>query len=473
MPTNWSGQYRSHPSVIVAPESVEQLQEIILERERYPSPVLAAGNAHSNSGCTQQPYGTALSLRKFRTIRLQGEDSIRVGAGCQLLDVHRHLAARGLQVPFTPEIGNATVGSAACCCLKDAALGQSTGFAVSMVRSVRFVDADGKDRHLERGDPDWHVFTSGHGLLGIIYEVTLDVHPARVVTVGLVHSHVDAPDWPETFARTIRENEGIFGFFDATSGRYMFETRNVGARPGTPSFLERQILGLNKWLFKYFNPIMGASESRIWSRGVRRGTLLVLRARGLFYPRGVRVYKNLMPIDYSDPYRFRWDFHFWAFPIERFTSDVLPAFRSFVADFKRRYPGFDEKGFLACYRVRRDDTTLLSPSHDGDAMTLDPVRAMSKDPEVMALWDSFLSEYNAFAVRHGGRCTFNQTKHVTRQQAEAAFGERWDRFREERRRWDPGRRFLSHYFAELLGEEPAPAPGPSRPEAGPTPPETG
>jgi len=191
MYTNWSGQYESTPSVRVAPSSVDELKELIKDKVRHPSPVVAVGSTHSNSGCTVLKSGTAVSLETFRQFKSLENGSITVGAGLQLLEVHRYLADRNLQLPFTPEIGNATIGSVACCCLKDAGLGVSTGFAVSMVESMRFVDAQGEDRFMDRRDSEWANMTSSHGLFGIIYEESVGLRvnvlggPAGFVSGGL------------------------------------------------------------------------------------------------------------------------------------------------------------------------------------------------------------------------------------------------------------------------------------------------
>jgi FAD/FMN-containing dehydrogenase len=124
--TNWSGQYNSKPSIYAIPETPEDLQEIINGKERFPSPVVAIGSGHSNSRCNVVNGGTAVYMKKFRCLGEPSDNEITVGAGIQLFEVHQYLAARKLQLPFTPEIGNATIGSVACCCLKDASIGKSS-----------------------------------------------------------------------------------------------------------------------------------------------------------------------------------------------------------------------------------------------------------------------------------------------------------------------------------------------------------
>jgi hypothetical protein len=129
---------------------------------------------------------------------------------------------------------------------------------------------------------------------------------------------------------------------------------------------------------------------------------------------------------------------------------VAPAFIAFLAEYKRQHPTFDEKGLMACYRIRVEKQALLSPSFSEERMTLDPLRPMTSDAAVMADWDSFCFAYNEFAVAHGGKCTFNQTKVLSQSQVARAFGDMWERFKQARKAADPGDRFLSEYFRKLM-----------------------
>jgi len=448
--TNWSGQYKSTPAAFVSPETPAELQQIVGDTANYPSPVVPIGSGHSNSGCNVVNGGTAVSMKAFHYIGEPGGDDVTAGAGVQLFEVHRFLAKRRMQLPFTPEIGNATIGSVACCCLKDAAIGRSSGIATGMIKAVKFVDARGELRETKRGDTGWEMMTSSHGLFGIIYEVVLDVIPMTLVIQNYVHSNVADAQFISVYRSTLANNDGVFGLLDATTGQIILETRNFNGGGGEPNLVESIYNDVDQSVFKYFNPIMGAIEDNWYSRLVRRAAMAGFGFMALSFPRGRRTFKNLKPIDYSDHYRWRWDFHFWAYPVSTFPTDVLPAFMTFLADYKRRHTTFDEKGLMACYRIRVENRAILSPSFDEERMTLDPLRPMTSDAVVMGDWDKFCFAYSEFAVAHGGKCTFNQTKVLSKSQVERAFGDKWDRFKEAREDADPDRRFLSGYFKTLM-----------------------
>src|SRR5215831_4303332 len=101
--TNWSGQYKSAPAAYAIPETPEDLQEIIRNLQKFPSPLVAIGSAHSNSGCNVVNGGTAVYMKKFNVIQEPKDGEVTGGGGVQLFDMHRFLASRKLQLPFTPE----------------------------------------------------------------------------------------------------------------------------------------------------------------------------------------------------------------------------------------------------------------------------------------------------------------------------------------------------------------------------------
>lgn len=448
--TNWSGQYKSTPDIYTEPETIEDLQEIVKNKEAYPSPVVAIGSGHSNSGCNVVNGGTAVNMKKFHYINEPGSNYVTAGAGIQLFELHRFLAQRNLQIPFTPEIGNATLGSVACCCLKDASIGQSSGIASGMIKEIKYVDSNGGIGSLKRGDKDWQFVTSSHGLFFIIYEVTLDITEMKLVIQNYVSTNAHKSNFESVYKKTLAENDGVFGLMNATNGKLILETRNFSKQAGKPGRIANIYNQVDRNVFKYFNPIVGTVEKNWWSRMVRNATMAGFGFMKLSFTKGRKTFKNLKPIDYSHKYRFRWDFHFWAYPVSEFPTVVLPAFFNFMKEFKRNNPAFDEKGLFACYRIRIENNAILSPSFDEERMTLDPVRPMTRDEKEMAEWDKFCYEYNEFAVKYGGKCTFNQTKVLAKHQVEKAFGEKWTQFKAEREKYDQENRFLSNYFKELM-----------------------
>jgi hypothetical protein len=154
-------------------------------------------------------------------------------------------------------------------------------------------------------------------------------------------------------------------------------------------------------------------------------------------------------IDYSNTARIaRYAFTFWTFPREYWVENLK-------AYFNFRDEHFERTGFrcnlpLGSYFVRKDQSSVLSYSFDGDMFSLDPIHApASNDREA---WWRFLREFNEWAAPRRGRPLLNQSPFVTREQVEAAYGVRWARVSDWARSLDTGGRMRNQFFADLLAD---------------------
>ena len=153
-------------------------------------------------------------------------------------------------------------------------------------------------------------------------------------------------------------------------------------------------------------------------------------------------------IDYREtPDSAKYAFTFWAFPRAQWLN-VLRAYLDF-ADQHFRTTGFRCNMPLGSYFIRKDDSSLLSYSVDGDIFSIDPIHASTDNAE----WSNFLRRFNEFAHRNKGIPLLNQSPFVEREQVEAAFGPRWQQFSDWVRSMDPAGRMLNPYFAGLLSPE--------------------
>lgn len=101
---------------------------------------------------------------------------------------------------------------------------------------------------------------------------------------------------------------------------------------------------------------------------------------------------------------------------------------------------------LGAYHIRKDNSSLLSYSPDGEVFSIDPIHAPTDQPA----WQNFLKAFNDFAAQRGGIPLLNQSPFVTRQHCEAAFGDRWKQFSAAVHQADPDGRLLNPFFADLL-----------------------
>src|SRR6187455_3686118 len=101
---NWDGTWTYHPKVIVAPESAEDLVEILTDEVRFPSPVRPAGSMHSTARMNGDDGGTMVDMKAMNRILKFGEDTVTVEGGVSYQTVSNALKERGLQFHVMTEI---------------------------------------------------------------------------------------------------------------------------------------------------------------------------------------------------------------------------------------------------------------------------------------------------------------------------------------------------------------------------------
>lgn len=447
--TNYDGSLHASPAELVMPETVEEIQAILRDRERYPGPVRAMGSYHSLTPCASSDGTVVQMARMNKVIAIDKEGgTFTAQAGLQFIDASRALRAHDLQFMTNIEIGNMTLGSAACCHTKDALDGIEFGQVSSYVTRIKWVTPTGDLAEAsEESDPALlRKVRSSHGLCGIVYEATFRVKPIEALHFTYTPRPVDELT-PEEVDSLLDTSEGLIAW---TVGRTtVFQTRRRVADPGM------------------FGSLMAAARRGLWSRGeahvahfidqfisdktvrdaVQEGFFdldkMLYSALHLFG--GITLLAPDKTIDYrSTPGSDRYAFTFWAFP----RAQWLATLRAYL-DFAEQH--FKDTGFrcnmpLGAYHIRRDTSSLLSYSHDGDIFSIDPIHASTDD----AAWHHFLRRFNAFAHERGGIPLLNQSPFLTRRHVEAAYGARWVEHSDWVKSVDPEGRMLNPFFADLL-----------------------
>jgi len=447
--SNYDGSVVTSPQRVVHPESVEELQAIMRDTERFPGPVRAMGSYHSLTPCASSS-GTIVSMSGLnRIVHLDTENMrLTAQAGLQLVEASEFMRRHGVQFMLNIEIGNMTLGAAACCQTKDSLDGVQHGQVNSYVTRIKWVNpAGGLEEASEEESPELlSLVRSSYGMCGIVHEVTFRIKPLEIVHFNYtVHNVKDLTQ--EEVSRAISTNESIVCW---TVGRsVVIQTRNRAAH------LRRA------WL--------AAARRRTWNfygafvgRAIRRYTpgtslthlvedlwaaLQVATYRLLGLTGGFALYNPDKTVNYErTPPSARYAFTFWAFPRAEWVGN-LKAYLDFAEDHFKRY-GFRCNLPLGSYFIRQDTSSLLSYSYDGDIISIDPIHACGDDEKVA--WKFFLQEFNAWAHSRGGIPLLNQSPFVEREHVVAAYRERWKKLCEWVRTVDPGGRMLNPFFRDLL-----------------------
>ena len=173
--TNYDGGIVTTPQQVVRPTTVETLQEIMRDTVKYPGPVRAMGSYHSLTPCASST-GTIVDMDGLnKVLRIDAEAmTITAQAGVQLVDAAAALRKLNLQFMLNIEIGNITLGSAACCHTKDSLDGVELGQVNSYLVAVKWVSPSGslEEASTDRNPELLPFIRASYGLAGIVYEVT-------------------------------------------------------------------------------------------------------------------------------------------------------------------------------------------------------------------------------------------------------------------------------------------------------------
>jgi hypothetical protein len=447
--TNYDGGIVSTPQLVVRPTTVDELQEILRDKAKYPGPVRAMGSNHSLTPCVSSP-GTIVDMDGFsKVLRIDAEAmTVTAQAGAQLVDVAAALRKLNLQFMLNIEIGNITLGSAACCQTKDSLDGVELGQVNSYLTGVKWVSPSGslEEASLEKNADLLPFIRASYGLAGILYEVTFKLKPLEIIRFNYdVHDVEDLTT--ELVERTLASCQSMVCW--TLKDKIVMQTRN------SASELKHEWLGNARrfgWNFLAAFVGRGIREhlggtplgtlGEDLGSGIELGFYRLLSAGG-----GFTLHAPDKTVNYSKtPMAARYVFTFWAFP----RADYARNLRDYVAwaDAYYKQHGFRCNMPLGSYFIRKDTSSLLSYSYNGDILSLDPIHSPGEKDRPN--WDKFLQAFNDWAHARGGIPLLNQSPFVTREQVVAAYGDRWATLCNWLRTVDRDRRMVNEFFGALV-----------------------
>jgi FAD/FMN-containing dehydrogenase len=368
-------------------------------------------------------------------------------AGMQMIDAASALRALNLQFMLNIEIGNMTVGSAACCHTKDSLDGVEHGQVNSYVIGVKWVSPSGTlEEASEERNPDLlPLIRASYGLAGIVYEVTFRIKPLEILRFNYDVHDVGALT-QDQITQVIASNDAMVCW---TLGRkVVIQTRNRATELRHHPIADARRFGwsflaaFSGRLVRQHSPAAATNVLEDIESGVELGFYQLLSATG-----GFTLYAPEKMINYSKtPQSARYAFTFWAFPRNEWVRNLNDYVAFAEAYFKQH--GFRCNMPLGSYFIRQDSSSLLSYTHDGDIISLDPIHAPGEIDK--AAWAAFLKEFNEWAAARGGVPLLNQSPFVKKEHVVAAYGERWKTLCDWVRTVDPDRRMLNPFFAELM-----------------------
>jgi len=442
---HWDGEWPTHPQELVRARSVEDVVAVMKDADRYPAPVRPHGSGHSPANCRGADGGTVIDMLAMNRVVDIGGETATFEAGMLYIDTAKELERRGLQHYVNTEIGSLTVGSAACCQTKDAAMPGEHGQLSAYVTGMKIVTPTGDVVEITEDEPELlQAARSSFGLFGVVVEVTFRVQPLQQLAVE--HKTFKTGDLVERLSELVARDRSLMMYFFPFIDRVLVEFRHYTGMATSPGRPNRASWRLRNYTWRTITPAAAQIAERLPRR--MRGPAIdgfdhVLH---VMTDRVIASTKTVPPdqmIRY--PHQAGWTAFtssIWALPEETFRT-ALPEYRDFVKRYDSAH-GWRPNLPAVGYRQEQDQSSLLSYSWDGPVLTIDPVSTLRPG------WYEFLEEFNQFCSERGGSPLINQTPGLTREHVERAFGDRLQTLEEHRRRFDPDDRLLSTYFRDLL-----------------------
>jgi FAD/FMN-containing dehydrogenase len=444
---NWFGDIVSHPAAVVEAKSAKDIARILKDPAKYPSPVRAVGSNHSTAACAAADGGTMIRTRGMNRIREVTGDTVTVEAGAILIDVAHELKKRGLQFYVNTEIGNLSIGSAACAGTKDGSMPDEFGQVSSYCTAMKLVLPSGKILEAsDESDPElMQMLRCSYGTFGIVTEATFRIK--KIQPMEVFHETFSVKDFcsklPELWVRGYSMMYYMFLFDELVT--IEFRKYNPRAK-GKPN---EQAWPLRNYLWSEAGPRTCAQvERNIANKDIRYKFIDGFGALWRFQLENLVTSKNTVATDQIIRYPevsddSRYTFSLWAFPEEKYAR-ILPQYTKWVKDYYKT-EGYRTNMLHVGYRIAKDQQSLLSYSFDGNVMTIDPVSTANPG------WKEFLIDFNAWCSDRGGVPLPNQTFRFTRAQAQKALGPRLDAIAAKRAEFDPDNRLLNPFFRDLFG----------------------
>ena len=400
--SNWGLSRTTKPAVYVEPISYADVQAVVRDAKRFPTPVNPVGSLASVTSTIVNDGGTMVCTRKLdEVVGLEHDGSgrhvVRVQAGCRLKKLNMWLQAHGVEIPFQAEIGEASVGSVAAGDTKESSL-EGPGYFSAHVVALTYVDDKGELRTLSdhKDGSAFYEFKCSFGLSGIVVECQIEVRPSTLCRSDI---SLAAFKTPEDLAAELDRRRGecdallaivflhqLASFFDQRYKAGLGSTTPASSQPACDEFRRAKRLAIQHGF-----------------DGVE-----VPQPKGLVYSRADFVNEYWRPS--ADERRL--DFQYYEHDITQLNRVVVETYK-FTKAFEQS-TGYAPNGW-ATYFVHRPENKKkpfgLYSGGPGVSFSFDPFCSNPTDPR----WHRFAQEYNKLAIRTlAGNGSPIQTQHMER-----------------------------------------------------------
>ena len=432
------------PATTVEVSTPSEIQTVLMDPRRYPSPVRPVGSGSSTTRCVTANGGTQLDLLTMNRVLKIERDRVTVQPGISLTELADILSDEGLELIGGFDVANRTVGGAVAAAGLEASMAGDVGQFASHVLQLKVLSPNGKKFVVsEKTKSLLALMRLSYGLLGVIYEVTLRVRPVQGFAVQT--AKVSFNDFGKLGPKLLSATAGVKLYLLPFRDRIYLELRRpaADADPGR-KFAWR----LKDWAV--YSALPEAARSIGMAVPIRQIRYPLIDSLSEVAQRLVNnslVRSGSNSVEQSGRYRMlgsknRFTYTTWAFPAGEFANTAL-AYKLFCKEYYAR-TGFRCDMPTVGFRLNRDRSALLSPSFDTPMFTISPLSTQVDG------WDDFVLDFAEFAGRNHGVPFFNQTRNASPETVAQRFGTRLAFFNKVRRELDPHDRLVNSFFQAYL-----------------------
>ncbi len=424
------------------PKTLNQLRRFLQPESGTPLPIRPQGAGTAATDCNTADAGSVLHMTHLDRVFLVDTErhTVTVEAGIRVESLIQILAEDGLELIGSFELQGRTVGGAIAAPCFGPCIGNSGSYFSSHVVSMKVVTAKGKILTIDRSQTNLlAAYRMSFGLLGVIYEVTLQVRPIRTFSVS--HRRVSINKFAAIVDTLTMSDVGLKFYLMPYRDRVYLDLRRYDADPGNayaapwrlkdwgestvmPHVFKslNRIVPIDSVKYRLIDSISEATQGLVNSRLVQTGSNASSQSRR---KRGGR---NTY---YST----------WCFPAANFSVIAL-AYKEFCettlqnSQYRCDLPAVG-------YRLNRDASAPLSPSFDETMIALSTASTQLKG------WDDFVIDLAEFAEKWGGTPLISQSRALRAETVIQTYSRRLDFFRRMRRQLDPEDRLLSPFLAQF------------------------
>jgi FAD/FMN-containing dehydrogenase len=445
--SNWFGDVVSKPKVVAEAKSVKDIQRILKDPEKFPSPVRAFGSNHSTAACSAADGGTMIRMKGMNRILEITEDTVTVEAGAILIDVAQELRKQSKQFYVNTEIGNLSMGSAACAGTKDGSMPGEFGQVSSYCSRMKMVLPSGKILEAsDATDPElMKMLRCSYGTFGVVTEATFRIRPMEPMEV--FHETFSVKEYCERLPELWARGYSMMYYMFLYDEKVTCEFRKYN--PKAKGLRDLHVWPLRNYLWSDLGPrTCFQAERDIADKKARYKLIDAFGGTWRWNLENLIQSKNTAAPDQTIRYpdvsgENRYTFSLWAFPETEYAK-ILPAYTKWVKNYYKT-KGYRTNMLHVGYRIAKDQESTLSYSFHGNVMTIDPVSTANPG------WKQFLDDFNVWCSDHGGAPLPNQTFGFTRAQAVKALGARLEAMAAKRAEFDPENRLLNPFFKAFFG----------------------